>query len=168
MSSTDDDLSIHYRSLVVERTTALLNIWMHPRFQHDIVPSSHRLSTNEIRVLWLLGSLGSSTSAKLADVAGIGAPSLSKAVAKLDAARLVERVPSTTDGRSHTLHLTAEGRKAAQQVYDVGDAMAAEIFDDWEEKDVLALSSLLDRFVTDAEAFARRLRGRAEGDPHAR
>jgi DNA-binding MarR family transcriptional regulator len=160
--SADKDLSIHYRSLVVERTTALLNLWLHPKFQLSIVPSNYRLGPTEIRVLWFLGSRGSSTSTELAEASGAGAPSISKAVAKLDVAGLVERRPDGADRRSHTLHLTVEGRTAAQQVYDVGDAMAAEIFASWDEADVLAFSGLLDRFVTDAEVFARRVAGRSD------
>ena len=159
MSPTDDGPSIHYRSLVVQRTTDLLGTWVNPQFQLGIVPGN-RLNVNEIRVLWLLGSMGSSTSTELLEAGGISAPNLSKAVAKLDASGLIDRVPSPTDGRSHTLHLTPDGRTAAQQIYDVGDTMAAEIFANWDDADVAALSSLLDRFVTDAEAFARGLRAR--------
>ena len=156
--SSDEEPGIHYRSQVVERTTALLNIWMHPRFQLDITRGSHQLGPTEIRVLWFLGSLGSATAAELADAGGIGAPAISKAVTKLDAAGLVSRHVHPVDGRARLLHLTDAGREFAQQIYDVGDAMAAEILADWDERDVEALGALLDRFVTGAERFSRRLR----------
>lgn len=165
--SSDDETGIHYRSQVVERSTALVNIWMHPRFQLDITRGAHPLGPTEIRVLWFLGSRGASTSAELADVSGSGAPAISKAVAKLDTAGFISRSPHPVDGRAQLLGLTDAGRDVAQQIYDVGDAMAAEILADWSAHDVETLGALLDRFVTGAEQFSRRLRTRSEGLPPA-
>jgi len=149
---------IHYRSAVVENVTALLNIWWSPKFQHDIVAERHRdLSTLEVRILWTLGSLGSTRARELVTALGTGAPSVSKAISKLDVAGLVTREPDSDDQRSHTLHLTAEGREAAQSLYDVGDAMVADIFTDWPEEDVAQLSALLARFVDESASYARRI-----------
>ena len=149
---------LHYRSAVVQNVTTLLNIWHSPRFQHDIVTERHRaLSTLEVRVLWTLGSLGPSRPSELSTALDATATSVSKAVAKLDAAGLVTREPSPSDQRSHTLHLTSEGREAAQELYDVGDAMVADIFAGWSEGDVSQLSALLARFVDGADTYARRI-----------
>jgi len=149
---------LHYRSAVVQSVTTLLNIWHSPRFQHDIVTERHRaLSTLEVRVLWTLGSLGPSRPSELSTALDATATSLSKAIAKLDAAGLVTREPSASDQRSHTLHLTPEGREAAQELYDVGDAMVADIFSGWSDRDVSQLSVLLARFVDDADRYARRI-----------
>jgi DNA-binding MarR family transcriptional regulator len=151
-------LRIHYRSAVVENMTALLNTWWSPRFQRDIVADRLRgLSTIDIRALWTLGSLGPLRSSDLAAALAAGAPSVSKCVARLDAAGLVTREPNPVDQRAHTLHLTAAGREAAQQVYDVGDAMVGEIFADWDEADVEQLSSLLARFVAESQTFAKKI-----------
>ena len=155
---------IHYRSAVVENVTALLNIWWSPRFQHDIVAERHRdMSTLEVRILWMLGSLGPTRARELVTALGTGAPSVSKAISKLDVAGLITREPDLDDQRSHTLHLTAEGREAAQSLYDVGDAMVAEIFTDWDDADVSQLSALLGRFVAESASYARRIHN-ARGD----
>ena len=156
--NSEPEPRLHYRSAVVQDVTTLLNIWHSPRFQHDIVTERHRaLSTLEVRVLWTLGSLGPSRPSELAAALDATATSVSKAMAKLDAAGLVTREPSPSDLRSHTLHLTPEGREAAQELYDVGDAMVADIFSGWTEGDVSQLSVLLARFVEDADRYARRI-----------
>ncbi|WP_165069608.1 MarR family winged helix-turn-helix transcriptional regulator [Marisediminicola senii] len=154
----ETDSRLHYRSDLVQNMTSLLNIWHSPRFQRDIVTERHRsLSTLEVRLVWTLGSLGPSRPSELSAALDVTATSLSKAIAKLDAAGIVTREPSPHDRRSHTLHLSAEGRRAAQELYDVGDAMVTEIFADWNERDVLQLSALIARFVAESDAYARRI-----------
>ena len=158
---------LHYRSAVVENITTLLNIWMSPRFQRDIVTDRHRaMSGLEVRILWALSSQGPARPSDLAASLGMGAPTVSKAIAKLDASGLVLREPSATDQRAHILHLSAEGRRAAQELYDVGDAMVTEIFTDWASDDVTQLSALLARFVAESEAYARRIHREDEAAPH--
>jgi DNA-binding MarR family transcriptional regulator len=155
----DGELRIHYRSTVVENVTALLNIWWSPRFQRDVVGERHRdLSTIEVRLLWTLGSLGPSRPSELADALTSGAPSVSKAAARLESSGLVTRRPSPDDHRSHLLELTKEGRRITQDLYDVGDAMVAEIFTEWDDRDAAALGALLERFVGDSRRYARRIR----------
>ncbi|MCS5715438.1 MarR family transcriptional regulator [Herbiconiux sp. CPCC 205716] len=154
-----DERPLHYRSPVVEAMTSLLTVWWSPRFQRDIVGEHGRdLSTIEIRMLWTLGSRGPSRGAELAEALSASAPSVSKAAAKLHGAGLVTREPSTADQRSHTLHLTVEGRAVAQRLYDVGDEMVTEIFASWPGSDVETLSGLLQRFADDSQQYARRLR----------
>ncbi|WP_150307146.1 hypothetical protein [Planctomonas psychrotolerans] len=55
------------------------------------------------------------------------------------------------------MHLSPEGRRAAQELYDIGDAMVTEIFTDWDAEDVTQLSALLARFVDESENYARRI-----------
>lgn len=158
-SMSADERPLHYRSPVVETMTSLLTVWWSPQFQRDIVGDDGRdLSTIEIRMLWTLGSQGPSRGAELAEALSASAPSVSKAAAKLHRAGLVTREPSPSDQRSHTLHLTASGRAVAQRLYDVGDEMVTEIFASWPGADVEALSGLLERFASDSQQYARRLR----------
>lgn len=153
-----DETPMHYRSAVVQNMTALLNIWWAPRFQRDIVGERYRgMSTLDVRILWTLGSLGPSTPSTVAEALAAGAPSVSKALARLDAEGLVVREINKSDQRSHTVLLTADGRTAAQEFYDVGDAMVADIFSGWNENDVSQLGVLLERFVGESEEYARRI-----------
>jgi DNA-binding MarR family transcriptional regulator len=156
--SDETEPQLHYRSDLVQSMTSLLAVWHSPRFQRDIVAERHRsLSTLEVRLLWTLGSLGPSRPSALSAALDATPTSVSKAIAKLHAAGLVVRAPSPTDRRSHTLHLSDEGRRAAQELYDVGDAMVTEIFTGWDERDVARLSALLARFVDESEGYARRI-----------
>lgn len=152
------EFRLRYRSDLVQNMTSLLNIWQSPRFQRDLVTERHRsLSNLEVRLVWTLGSLGPSRPSELSTALDATNTSVSKAIAKLDAAGLVIREPSPTDRRSHALHLSTEGRRAAQDLYDVGDAMVNEIFTDWDAQDVTQLSALLARFVEESESYARRI-----------
>jgi DNA-binding MarR family transcriptional regulator len=169
MAADDDEgadgLRFHYRSSVVEKMIALLNVWNSPRFLHDIVGERGRgLGTLEVRVLWTLGSLGPSRASELAAALATSAPNISKAVAKLDMSGLVERMPNAVDQRSHTLRLTAEGRRITQGLYDVGDAMVGDIFSRWDDGDVAAFTELMVRFADDSQAHARRLRDGGDAD----
>ena len=164
----EPDSPIHYRSEVVETLTSLLYVWGSAGFQKDIVPNSGRgMDTIEIKVLWTLGSRGPARAADIAAALDAGASGVSKAVAKLRAAGLVERQPSATDLRAHILRLTPEGHRVAQELHDVGDAMMTEIFSTWESKDVTTLTALLGRFAADFDRYAKGLHGdRAAGADH--
>lgn len=156
--NTDEELRLHYRSAVAQNVTTLLNIWWSPKFQHDVVGPRHRdLSTIEVRLLWKLGSLGPMRPSEMSAELGSGAPSVSKAIKRLDAAGLVSREPSPSDQRSHTVRLTAKGRQVAQDLYDAGDTMVADIVVDWDESDVAQLGALLARFTSESESYARRI-----------
>jgi len=158
----DPDAPIHYRSEVVETLTSLLYVWGSTGFQKDIAPNSGRgMDTIEIKVLWTLGSRGPARAADIAASLDAGASGVSKAVAKLRVAGLVEREPSPSDLRSHILRLTPEGLRVAQELHDVGDAMMSEIFSTWESKDVTTLTALLGRFAADFDRYASHLRAAA-------
>ncbi|RFA07658.1 hypothetical protein B7R21_15930 [Subtercola boreus] len=156
--SNEREPRLHYRSDLVQNMTSLLTMWHSPRFHRDILTERNRsLSTLEMRLIWTLGSMGASRPSELSTALDATATSVSKAIAKMDDAGFIIREPSPDDHRSHTVLLTPEGRRAAQEIYDVGDVMVTEIFADWTEEDVSQFSALLARFATESETFARRI-----------
>jgi DNA-binding MarR family transcriptional regulator len=68
------------------------------------------LSPGQEIVLLELDRLGPRTQSQLAAAAGCEPPTMTMAVRKLEAAQLVVRTPSTTDGRAVVVDLTPAGR----------------------------------------------------------
>jgi DNA-binding MarR family transcriptional regulator len=68
------------------------------------------LSPGQDVVLLELDRLGPRTQSQLASAAGCEPPTMTMAVRKLEAARLVARTPSPTDGRAVVVDLTQAGR----------------------------------------------------------
>lgn len=70
------------------------------------------LSTAQTTVLQLLAEAPASSVNELAERTATDQSSVSVVVARLEAKRLVARVPSTTDARRMTVSITAEGRRS--------------------------------------------------------
>ena len=83
--------------------------------------TAHRLSSYDSSVLAHLDVRTATRPAQLAKHLGIGAPTLSAALARLEALGYVARRPSDADGRHVELRLTAQGA-AAMRATSVLDA----------------------------------------------
>jgi DNA-binding MarR family transcriptional regulator len=116
----------------------------------------------------LLGHLHDSGPVRLTALGAVFALDLStvsRQVAALDTARLVERTMDPTDRRAVLIRLTAHGRERyeraqASRVNDIAELTAA-----WSPEDRERLGSLLARFNA-AIAERERRRGRAGADEH--
>lgn len=83
----------------------------------------------EMRVLYELAHHGEQSSAALCRDLGLDRGYLSRIVARFEAAGLVSKAPSATDGRQRVLHLTAHGRAVYEPLdrrsrEEVGDLLA--------------------------------------------
>jgi DNA-binding MarR family transcriptional regulator len=70
-----------------------------------------RLRPGQFAVLRLIGSNPGLSQAKVSATLGIQRANLVAVIDELEARRMLNRDASTTDRRSHCLHLTAEGRR---------------------------------------------------------
>lgn len=149
---------MHYRSDLVGLLTDLQGIWSDPAFGRRLPGvREHGLSSMEVRVLWTLGSRGPLRGSALADLLGTGAPTVSKAVAKVEERGWLERRRDETDGRAHDLVLTDEGARIAKDLFDAGDDMMDELLADWTESDVRAVTGYLERLLERSRVFASAL-----------
>ncbi len=79
-----------------------------------------------VRLLWYLGNGRTYTQSALAREAGISNPTASKAIARMEAAGLVQRVPGSDDRRTKRVVLTAAGEDATSEVRAVSHELIAD------------------------------------------
>ncbi|MBC3762611.1 MarR family winged helix-turn-helix transcriptional regulator [Quadrisphaera oryzae] len=162
MAGPDPHQRLPYRVELAASLGSLVQTWWSPAFREDMVRGAGvELGTTEARLLWELGARGAQRSGALAALLDLGAPSISKGVAKLVSRGLVEQVRDPSDGRGVLVDLTAEGRAVTQRLYDVGDRVVSEVLSTWSDQDARSLTVLAGRFSRDAIAHASRLRSRA-------
>jgi DNA-binding MarR family transcriptional regulator len=149
---------LKYRSELVAILADLQGVWDSPRFQSGIAHSRRRdFGAIEVRILWTLARRGPLRSSALAALLVTGAPTISKAIVKLTASGLVRRDVDTSDGRAHTVALTDAGVEAAQDLYDAGDDMIAELLADWPAEEAGEFTRFARRFLEQTVSYATRL-----------
>ena len=158
MENVDEmPLSLPYRTELAGTLSALVNMWWAPTYRAALIADAGQvLGVSEARLLWELGHRARARPSELARAMDIGAPSISKAIAKLSARGLVELRQSGTDRRVYHVSLTPSGTQVARRLYDVGDDLVAGIVADWEPERVRLFTEMLVTFVA---AAARRPTG---------
>jgi DNA-binding MarR family transcriptional regulator len=103
---------------------------------------------------WLLKTVGAEGPMRVTELAGcsnLDTSTVSRHVAQLDRAGLVERTPDPADRRAHRIDLTSQGRETLQLAFSRRRALLSRALGTWEATDVAQLDHLLGRFVTDIE-----------------
>jgi len=103
--------------------------------------------------IWLLKTLSRQPMrvTELAASANLDTSTVSRHVAQMDRAGLVERTPDPADGRAHRVELTASGRSLLDEAFRRRRALLSRSLRDWDTEDVTAFDRLLSRFVGDVE-----------------
>lgn len=83
------------------------------------LPESHGMTTTQSRAIALLYHSGDLTMGELASGLGIGLPSASELIDRLEARQMVIRTPDTADRRRVVLSLTDESLRFAVQIHDL-------------------------------------------------
>ncbi len=97
-------------------------------------------------LLFQLVNDGPRRSSALADAACVDPSTVSRQVAQLVAAGLVERQPDPEDGRASLLVATDRGLAAYAAKQEHRERLFAHVLESWPETDALALADLLTRF----------------------
>lgn len=103
---------------------------------------------------WLLKNIAAQGPLRVTELAGctnLDTSTVSRHVAQLDRAGLVERTPDPEDGRAHRVQLTADGSEQLQTALARRRALLTRALDDWSPTDIADLDRLLGRFVHDIE-----------------
>lgn len=109
-------------------------------------------------VLVRLGTWGPAGVVELAGELGRDHSTMSRQISKLEAAGLVERTPSQTDGRVRTARVTAEGANAVGKLTAARRRLLDQALAGWSARDRETLGRLLGRFagaLTSASEEAR-------------
>ncbi|SDR93865.1 DNA-binding transcriptional regulator, MarR family [Friedmanniella luteola] len=105
-------------------------------------------------VFWLMknvASRGPLRVTELASCTNLDTSTVSRHVAQLHRAGLLERTPDPDDGRAHRLQLTETGRSRLHDAFERRRTLLRRALGGWEADDVAELDRLLGRFVTDIE-----------------
>jgi len=109
--------------------------------------SSLGLFAGQEQVLQTLDSSGPLSMGELAGVLRVRPPTVSKAVARLSALKLVRRRSQKEDGRVIRVELTAEGKEKATQIETLWSEIEQDLLIDMDSKDQRRLRKMLRRIA---------------------
>lgn len=107
----------------------------------------------EPATFWLLKTLSVQPMrvTELATSTNLDTSTVSRHVAQLDRAGLVERTPDPDDRRAHRVQLSLQGRSRLDDAFCRRRALLSRGLRDWDTDDVAHLDRLLSRFVGDVD-----------------
>jgi DNA-binding MarR family transcriptional regulator len=107
---------------------------------------------------WLLKTLATSGPQRVTDLAsyaGLDASTVSRHVAQLHSAGLIERTPDPVDGRAQRVKLSAAGMERFDAVLSTRRSLLEKCLESWDPRDLEELDRLLTRLAADVEAFTQ-------------
>jgi DNA-binding MarR family transcriptional regulator len=130
---------------------ALLGIGrvMRQRIQGDTLDSGS---------VWLLKALATSGPLRVTDLAAcanLDASTVSRHVAQLHSAGLIERAPDPADGRAQRVKLSAAGIARIEAALRSRRAVLEKCLESWDPRELEELERLLARFAADVEALTQ-------------
>jgi len=108
---------------------------------------------------WLLKALATSGPLRVTDLAAcanLDASTVSRHVAQLDSAGLIERTPDPVDGRAQRVKLSPPGVQKIEAALRSRRALLEKCLESWEARDLAELDRLLTRFAADVEALTQK------------
>ena len=111
------------------------------------------LSVPEWRVMAVLGDAGAITQRDLTRLTLMDKVAVNRACKVLEERGLAARQPNTSDGRSHLLELTAEGRAMHGEIMPLALEMERRIFAGFSDEEVELFRSMLGRVRAEVEDF---------------
>lgn len=107
---------------------------------------------------WLLKTLAASGPLRVTDLAActnLDPSTVSRHVAQLDGAGLIERTPDPVDGRAQRVKVSAPGAEKIEAALRSRRALLERCLESWEARDLEELDRLLTRFAADVEALTQ-------------
>jgi DNA-binding MarR family transcriptional regulator len=107
---------------------------------------------------WLLRTLSASGTLRVTDLAvcaNLDASTVSRHVAQLHSAGLIERTPDPVDGRAQRVKLSAAGADRIETALRARRALLEKSLELWDPRDLDQLDRLLTRFAADVETLTQ-------------
>jgi DNA-binding MarR family transcriptional regulator len=107
---------------------------------------------------WLLKTLAASGPQRVTDLAGclgLDVSTVSRHVAQLHNAGLIERAPDPVDGRAQHVELSTAGISRVDAALSSRRALLERCLESWDPRDLEELDRLLTRFAADVEALTQ-------------
>lgn len=138
------------------------------RIAHLTIRPEFAINTLDWRALAVLDFLGVATMQVLASRSGVQKSQMSRAVASLEGAGLIQREDNPRDKRSVLLRLSPKGKTLVREVLEASRARNRAMLRDLTEAERLHLMALLEKVTSGALSYLRELKGHDEGeDPPA-
>lgn len=115
------------------------------------------LGITESHIVWELAHRRAASPGELAAIVDLGAPSISKALARLKERGLVELQVDDRDRRARTASLTDAGRAAAEALETAGIRMLEAIVSGWQVRDLVDFADGIGRYADGLERFSTAL-----------
>jgi DNA-binding MarR family transcriptional regulator len=154
--STDRGLLLTADRISQEVGRLVRVITHHIRRHHADLAAAH--------VLGHLAETGPQRVGAIAQAVGTDPSTVSRQVAALVAAGLVERRADPDDGRAHLLAVTEAGLRCCAEGRRKRVEMLVSVLADWPEDSRERLAELLGRFADDVQELDRRISGRSGGE----
>jgi DNA-binding MarR family transcriptional regulator len=109
---------------------------------------------------WLLKTLAASGPLRVTDLAAcanLDVSTVSRHVAQLDSAGLIERTPDPVDGRAQRVKLSAPGAQKIEAALRTRRSLLEKSLESWEARDLEEFDRLLTRFAADVEALTQKV-----------
>jgi DNA-binding MarR family transcriptional regulator len=135
---------------ILQRLLKLHNRLMGPFATH--LEKQHRITVNGFRVLMLIGRLGVSASHELAEILGVNAMSVHRAVNALHLQGRIVIEPDPADSRRKILRLTPEGQRLFRQMLPVTDVVANYLLSSLKPRDIEVFDRLVTALIQGLEA----------------
>ncbi|WP_449374041.1 MarR family winged helix-turn-helix transcriptional regulator [Arthrobacter psychrolactophilus] len=147
-----------YSHALMSSLVRIVGEWSAPDFLTAVVAREGLELGRLITVITLLSTGVARRPSKLAQQMVTGASNMSKILARLSTAGIVERVPDPVDARASLVTLTPDGRAVANSFVQAGDSLVAELLNDWEQQDRQDLVRLLDKLEHSTTKLSHHLR----------
>src|SRR5215213_11117695 len=139
--------------------TALVNSLMHALLSVGrLMRQRTQGETVDSGSFWLLKNLVASGPQRVTDLAvcsGLDASTVSRHVAQLHSAGLIERAPDPADGRAQRVKLSAAGLERFEALLGARRSLLENCLESWDPRDLAELDRLLTRFAADVEALSQ-------------
>jgi len=136
--------------VLLHRLLKLTNRLMAPFSTH--LSHRYRISLNEFRLLMTIGAMGRTASHEVAEVTGVNAMSVSRAVATLEKHGRVKVETDETNRRRKWLSLTEEGERLYQIMRPQTETVADYLFSELPKGELAGLESTVERLIARLEA----------------
>ncbi|WP_460800787.1 MarR family winged helix-turn-helix transcriptional regulator [Microbacterium sp. GXF6406] len=143
-------------SALLAALTHLMARWSSTTVQESVATAAHvRIDSADIPALYMLGLEGPSRSSALAAALHLTRPTMSKQLARLERARLIERRTDPTDRRASVIHLSPAGESAHQRLVAEGVAMLHAATAAWNDTETARFTDQLTRLVAELSGPTR-------------
>ncbi len=123
----------------------------------DLIAGEYRaqfgLKIPEWRIMAVLGDAGALTQRELVSATLMDKVAVNRACKVLETRALVARIPNASDGRSHHLELTAQGRTMHGQIMPLAIDMYEKVFACLTEKENDKLRAILAKLLDSVRSF---------------